>query len=443
MSLRARILENLGWSFAVLLSFGFSIYMLWQGNALRAEGPNPVSGIEFRCQPNEIKAIENELADYFSNLNIKPEHYSKFISKDQSRMVYTLTTPESDTSTLDFYLRPEYEIADEISLIPSRRREGRLGGVRVASRKEIVLALMQHGRLTSFEKKACSAAALKDHVNLRQHIVAYASDMEWGWPEGAPETWNKKFWQAPGIPKNPNDLYSAFLDTDLNQKEYGIYCLTGTKTVLIRGVLDYYHRVQANPKLAMEIEHRLMAVDGDPLSGVGPYHEPMHDSPIPGKIAKRIENLPPRNFVPGDWAYLENQDSESHKTLGYEGSNVIYLGRNKLHDLYGTHGHQIEFEEKVEEIYQWRFEITARDRSSLQGMATWKPLSFEQSRKLIDSLPSGVVADVRKVPYFFGFEDLPELPKAEHLVNHSLSQNNSVKKSQMHIQNSSASSVTQ
>ena len=59
----------------------------------------------------------------------------------------------------------------------------------------------------------------------------------------------------------------------------------------------------------------------------------------PGKILQIQYGVAPKNFVPGDWVYLLNNDALSSQKTGYEGSNAIYLGRNKFVDYYNDNGH--------------------------------------------------------------------------------------------------------
>lgn len=137
-------------------------------------------------------------------------------------------------------------------------------------------------------------------------------------------------WVRPdGTPTVPLD--DALLDAFTQQAKYAIGCYTASKLTYAHGVLDYYARV---------LEH-------------------------PAKAAL-VRGVPPRHFVPGDWAYLLNTDPVTYEKTGYEGSNAIYLGRGRFDDYYDDHNHSYTFEEKLDEVYQWRNGVFSRICSGLR-----------------------------------------------------------------------------
>jgi hypothetical protein len=268
---------------------------------------------------------------------------------------------------------------------------------------------MQHGRLTEFKGAGCDIVALKDHVGIRQNTTAWAEVLEFGWPEGGPAKWNTKYWNR-GTPVPGHPLHVAINDMFLNQKKYEIGCYTATKMVMIQGVLDYYHRVKKDPATVKLIEARL-TVDGEPLVNIEPGRvwdfEPEFDAAEharPGKLLKVQYAVAPKNFVPGDWAYLWNTDPVSYQKTGYEGSNAIYLGRGKFDDYYNDHNHSYSYRQKLHEVYQWRNGVYSRSRDA----AKVKPLVAEDYERLSQTPANGgLVLDLRIKPYQFGFEELP------------------------------------
>ncbi len=234
----------------------------------------------------------------------------------------------------------------------------------------------------------CDIAALRNHVGLRQNIVAWTERLSWQWPDGGSASWNKKFWRS-GIPKT--SLPAAVNDAFLHQSKYNIGCYTATKLVIIQGVLDYYTRVAPDKATLQRVLDRLQA-DGDPLVGIEPpamwYFEDDYD--------------PANNFVPGDWAYILNTDPITAVKTGYEGSNAIYLGRDRFDDYFNDNSHSYTSREKLNEVYQWRNGVFSRSRHGHLA----RPLAESDYIRL--SHPpeqGGLVLTFRAVPYFF--EHLP------------------------------------
>ena len=124
-------------------------------------------------------------------------------------------------------LCPALHIHDEWVALPDRH--GRLKRLRTVSRKEILLALLQHGRLTEFSGTACDIAALREHVELRQNTVAWAEKLTWMWPDGDAAQWNEKYWRA-GTPRPGVPLHQALNDVFVHQDKYAIGCCTATTT---------------------------------------------------------------------------------------------------------------------------------------------------------------------------------------------------------------------
>ncbi len=322
-------------------------------------------GVSFLCSGSEIKKIEADMEDYLESLKIESSWVEKKLDKEKGLLVYTLNTPEDDFDTLNLNQRAKYKITDEEVMMPVSKTESKK--VKTVSRKEIVLALFQHGRETQFTGHNCSAESFIDHVGVRQNTVLWAQKLEWQWPDGGPAFWNKKYWNK-GTPHSNVSVVEAFMDMFLDQKAYGIGCYTATKMVMVQGVLDYYNRVKMDPDAAKKVMDRLMS-DKDPLVGVEPRKMwsfekdfDMKEINQPGKILVIQEKVAPKNFVPGDWAYFLNTDPVTWEKTGYEGSNAIYLGGAKFDDYYNDHNHSYTYKEKLDEVYQWRNGVFSRSR---------------------------------------------------------------------------------
>ncbi|HXU92110.1 MAG TPA: hypothetical protein VFP33_00490 [Gallionella sp.] len=366
-------------------------------------------GIRFSCHPSRLNAIEAGMSAYLSRLKVAPSLVVKKTDRANGIAVYTLNTPKSDTSTLDFKSRPELHVRETIVFLPSKN--GKERKVVTVSKKEILLALLQHGRLTEFKGDACDVQALKEHIGIRQNIAAWAEDLNWVWPDGSPAKWNEKYWDD-GTPWPGYPLHEALDDVFLNQDKYSIGCYTSGKLLMVQGVLDYFRRIKKDRVQQKRVEQRLLA-DHEPLRHIEPGRmwdfekdfDPQ-ELPRPGKLLKIEYRIAPKNFVPGDWVHLLNTDPVSYRKTGYEGSNPIYLGRNKFADYFNDHHHSYTFRQKLDEVYQWRNGVFSR----LRDAEKIKPLTPEDVERL-SRPPSegGLLTDMRVFPYFFGYEDLPEL----------------------------------
>lgn len=374
-----------------------------------ASRPPEISGIKFSCPENTIKKLSRDMHNYLRELGIGPTLIVKE-RPDNATLVYSLNTAPTDTNTLDFQHRKAFQIKDDVLSLPTKSRKTR--HIRTVSKKEILLTLLQHGRLTSLNGDACTINALRDHVAIRQNIVAWTANLAWGWPDGERAFWNTQFWDA-GTPLTTVSVDKALLDTFLNQEKYSIGCYTATKIGYSHAVLDFYVRVQKNQLKARLVRQRLLH-DDDPLVGIEPasmwdferdFDASTRD--IPGKILSIKRNVAKNNFVPGDWIYLLNNNRSSHKKTGYEGSNAVYLGGGKFDDYYNDNHHSYTYSEKVNEVYQWRNGVF----NSRRDAAKIKPISDEDIARLSETPDNGgLLLNFRVAPYFFSYENLPALP---------------------------------
>ncbi len=385
----------------------------------RPEQPKP-DGIVFVCPRSHLPALRQQMQAWLGKLGIGSRLY-KINEADWAAptrqdglgtLAFTLATPEHDTNTLDLHTRPEMGIGwARFTLVDAH---GRQHVVKTVSHKEIVLAMMQHGRQTRLEAASCgvpspSLQALQDQVGLRQTIVAWAEQLHWGWPDGGPAEWNNTYWDK-GTPRPGRTLEAAMLDAFTHQTLYEIGCYTATKLAIVQGVMDYYRRIKRDVATSTLIHQRLWA-DGDPLVNIEPddmwSFESDYDheaEPAPGKLIRLKRGVAPRNFVPGDWAYILNTDPATRDKTGYEGSNAIYLGRNRFDDYYDDHNHAYTFEEKLDEVYQWRHGVfnRTRDAARIEKLSSASYVRLSWPPRL-----GGLVLRLRAVPYQFGFEAMP------------------------------------
>lgn len=325
----------------------------------------PTAGILFACgaDPVRMAAVHRQMDAYLREEEIPPSWV--ILRTRDGALIYSLNTAADDTATLDFAMRREMDLHDARIELPTAVA-GRTRTVHTVSRKEIVLALLQHGRLTEFD---CRVEALREQVGLRQNIVAWAETLNWTWPDGGPSKWNGKYWGR-RAPLSRHRLHEAVNNAFMEQRRYSMGCYAATKLVVIQGVLDYYRRVQPDAAALRRIEAHLSA-DGEPLAGIEPgamwYFEADYssaDGARPGKLVDLQHGVAADNFVPGDWSYLRNTDADSYRKTGYEGSNMIYLGRDRFDDYYNDHHHFYSFRQKLNEVYQWRHGVFSRVRDA-------------------------------------------------------------------------------
>lgn len=366
-------------------------------------------GIRFSCTPEQLPAIELGMDSYLDSLGIPPDLVIKKSNPQQGSLLYTLNTPGNDFSTLNFAERPEFKIHDDIVSLPTRY--GKEKKVAVVSKKEILLALLQHGRLTEFKGDACTIEALQDHVGIRQNTTAWAENLNWVWPDGDYAQWNKAYWNR-GTPQPGVPLHEALNDAFINPESYSFGCYTSAKMVVVQGMLDYYRRVKKDPLKLQRVEKRLYS-DHDPLVDIEPgamwsFEKNFNPRELhrPGKLLRLTHDIAPKNFVPGDWVYFLNTDPVTYEKTGYEGSNPIYLGRNQFSDYFNDHNHAYSYEQKMDQVYQWRNGVFSASRDAAKRVA----LSAEEMEGLGETPEEGgIVMDYRASYYFLGYEELPAL----------------------------------
>lgn len=271
--------------------------------------------------------------------------------------------------------------------------------VDITSKAEIIAALLMPGRMRTLP---CDLSRFMEEVGLRQNIVLWASRLAWVWPDGESAFWNSTFWDK-GTPRSKALTYAALEDVFFHQKQYAIGCYTATKLVYVWATLDYYTRVAPNPTHVDAIMERLWR-DQDPLVHVEPpdmwAFEADYDhslTSIEGKLLVRVSDVKPSSLIPGDWHYLLNTDPPTYQKIGYEGSNGIYLGQNQFADYYEDHDHAYTFEEKLDEVYQWRHGVFSRSRDADKI----QPLSND-ARFQLKNTPheGGLLLSDRMSPFF-------------------------------------------
>lgn len=237
----------------------------------------------------------------------------------------------------------------------------------VVSLKEIFLAFAHPGRATMLLPEHATFATFLAHMQQRQSTALWAQRIGFHWPDGDDSRWNAVHWNK-GTPKTRAGTYAAYLDALVNPQKYAVGCYTAAKLALGLGLLDHAYRL--NPSAAQQ-RRTLSALwlNQDPLVGIEPSDiwsfEPGFSSAapsLPGKTHDALRVDQPRHMIPGDWLYIFNTDAATYAKTGYEGSNAIYLGGGRFSDYYNDHGFSYAFEEKLDDVYQWRNQVFSRQR---------------------------------------------------------------------------------
>lgn len=365
-------------------------------------------GIRFSCPPGRLARIQTDMAAYLAELQIAPALLVVRAEASAGSLHYVQRPGDNEGDTLSLHERPELAIADEVVSLPTAG--GKMRNQTTVAKKEILLALLQRGRVTEFSGEHCTLAALRDHVAVRQNIVAWAERLDWVWPNGESARWHRKYWRN-GTPRPGVSLHEAVNDAFMHQEKYSLGCYTAAKLVMLQGVLDYYRRVKKDVVLLRRIEAGLMA-DREPLVNIEPgrmwdfeadYVERSDDHT--GKLLHLQSGVAARNFVPGDWVHFLNTDHVSYLMTGYEGSNPIYLGRNRFSDYYNDHQRAYSYREKLDQVFQWRHGVFSASRDA----ALVRPLSEGEIERL-GAVPAngGLVTDKRVIPQFFA-DPLPAM----------------------------------
>jgi hypothetical protein len=366
-------------------------------------------GLVFDCPATVLDTLAPAVQTYLSALGVNPELVASKRSAGSGALVLSLAAGLADRNTLDLIDRDTLDLSEEQIALPAA--QGQKKWVTTVSRREIAYALLQTGRANVFSGRACSLEALQDQIGIRQNIVAWAESLEWQWPNGGPARWNARYWQR-GDLRRGRRLNEAVNDAFIHNSRYSIGCYTATKLVIIQGVLDYYRRIKRDERTLALVERQLLQ-DGDPLTHIEPgalwsFESDSTDADRrrPGKLLSLLPDVASHNFVPGDWSYFLNTDPLTYQKTGYEGSNAVYLGRGKFDDYYNDHNHSYSFKEKLHEVYQWRHGVFSASRD----VAKVKPLSA-RALTALGATPqaNGLLLDVRTVPLYFGFQDLPRL----------------------------------
>lgn len=315
-------------------------------------------GVVFKCSASKVNELSQGMKEYLEQLKIEPEHYRIQKSADGTLLNYVLTTPDEDTNTLNLSQRPEYNITPDTVKLPRDSAPKQ-----IVSKKEIVLALFQHGRRTVFEKteysqtkkiesfmqNGCDIQSFKDHIGIRQNIAGWVDNVRFIFPGRTSAQSNPRYWsEYDSWNKDPSKYekygriaVAGIHDIFMNSGSYRMGCYGAAKVSMIHGITDYFTRIRPDKEKLQNAISTLFAY-GSPLESIEPgfvwkgFTSPTAEDLArrEGKVLSAVTQVAKFNFVPGDWAYFKNTDFASSNRKGDEGSNAIYLGGNKFNNFY-------------------------------------------------------------------------------------------------------------
>ena len=283
------------------------------------------SGIQFNCSAEENAKLLGEFDKLFHEFGwTAPPLIKTLVNKKGTQLTFSLNTADSDTSTIDLFQRNEFGIKADLD--PFTDRKGKTQNYEVASQKEIIASLLQHGRLSEFDKSFCTFEKFMEHVRLRQNIVKWGVRAMWSFPEDGvtktnPKKWNEDWSLKPGV-KSSDAIADAFIG-DYN---YEIGCTKACQKIMAQGILDFFKNVKKDKAISEHLDTITapypldtmeMTVNGDSKK----------DMVKEGTLVDRHFKVPADHWVPGDWGWIKNPDDESAAENGLEGANIVYIGR--------------------------------------------------------------------------------------------------------------------
>lgn len=349
-------------------------------------------GIVFSGQYEQVAKAKGQMQQLLTQMGWTETHVQIRLAPDGKQVAYSLNSPAQETGTLSLAQQPQWGLAPEV--ISYQDRRGQTKTLALVSQKEVLAAMLQHGRVFRFDGEYCSVDQLKQELAVRQNIVYWGSRADWVFPEDKIYRYNTgDFWEEmqgddwtvkPGV--RP---MQAIADAFVGKFSYQIGCTSACRFIVAHGIFDYFHRVRPSPAVTAQLEQRLdprrpflnmaPAVDRD-----GTYRRE-------GLLVERQFDVPSDHWTPGDWGWIKNTDDKSSEELGSEGCNIIYAGGGIFVNYYPERPPKT-LDESIKRVYGWRFGIE-------EGELQLSPEVAEKLRR--DPRDGGMLRDVRDVPKSF------------------------------------------
>jgi hypothetical protein len=355
------------------------------------ENGSSLSGIQFNCREEENKKLTESFKKLFEEYDwIAVGLVTTHLSKEGTQLNLRLHTTPTDTSTIDLFSRPEFKIQPDQDKFADRL--GKQQNYEVASEKEIIASMLQNGRLFEFNKSYCQFEKFMEHVQMRKNIIRWGVRAMWKFPEEGPTKINPKFWNSDWTLKTGVKSSEAIADAFVGDFNYEIGCTKACQKIMAQGILDYFKHVKKDQEMSDHLD-RITApkpLDTIEMKVNGSSRKEMVQE---GALVDRHFAVPSDNWVPGDWGWIKNTDEKSAEENGYEGCNIVYIGRGKFVVYYESDPDRT-LDEALVRVYQWR-------ENSKEN-----PIDSDLVRQVRkDPRDGGLLRDVRDFP-----KNFPALP---------------------------------
>ena len=177
----------------------------------------------------------------------------------------------------------------------------------------------------------------------------------------------------------------AVADAFVGELNYEMGCTVACQLIMAQGILDFHKNVKKDEPTS---NHLNLITAESPLDSMEPRTASRNaiTKVSEGTLLDRHFNVPHNNWVPGDWGWIMNPDHASSEVSGYEGANIVYIGRG-LFVVYYDSDPDRTLDQALVRVYKWR------DASLRQPIT---PELVEQLRK--DPRHGGLLRDVRDFP---------------------------------------------
>ncbi len=353
---------------------------------------SPLSGISFTCTQEEITKIKLDFEKLFGSYGwLEPKIQVKtHLSAEGTQLRLVLNTPSTDTDTLTLNQRAELKLVDDIDKV--KDKDGNLKDYKHAGEKEILAAMLQHGRLFEFDHGYCSFDKVMEQVKIRKNIIHWGIRAMWEFPDSGTSLINREKWNIDGNLQKGVSSSEAVADAFIGNFKYEIGCTRACQQIMAQGILDYFKNVKKDSVMTAYLDSVTHPHPYATMAMKGPSKKLMTRE---GTLVDRHFDVPGNNWVPGDWGWIKNSDNDSAEENGLEGCNIVYIGSGLFVVYYGD-AKDRTLDECLVRVYQWR-------HSSKQQPETQK-LKDLLRRDPYDIDP-GLLRNVRDFPK--NFKSLP------------------------------------
>jgi hypothetical protein len=360
-------------------------------------------GILFHCSRAEVERLQIAMSAFLKTFHWQVGRQILLEqSPDGKSLAYRLNGTQYDSDTLALSRRADLDVGTDtftFTRCNHKTDEEETLTLPLVSPKEIVAALLSPGRLTELKGGHGSVDKLKDHIGIRQNTARWAQRACWEYAAQADVVYDPQKWQVgkDGWALKPGVLaHEAVADAFVSALQYKMGCQRACRFIMVQGIMDYYAHVKGDGVMLSRL-NGLAA--GRPINDIAAEVDESGSTLKRGKYLDRQSNVPWNNWVPGDWGYIRNPNEESRTTIsGYEGSNIVYIGRGLFGVYYGGPKTRT-LDRSLLRVFRWRYEAKNAPQKEAET-----PELLEVLRKTPSQ--GGLLLDHRYVPQLFELSDL-------------------------------------